>query len=82
MHAITDFFSFYTLFSTVMAHLRHLLLLCDRHRLSRERGRPRASEASIDGTRGEVIILANQAKFEVLNALMLMDNPLFLQDSR
>ena len=29
---------------------------------------------------GDVIILADQAKFDVFNALTLMDNPLFLQE--
>lgn len=29
---------------------------------------------------GDAIILADQAKFDVFNALTLMDNPLFLQE--
>jgi len=29
---------------------------------------------------GDAIILANQAKFDVFNALTLMDNPLFLKE--
>jgi glycylpeptide N-tetradecanoyltransferase len=29
---------------------------------------------------GDAIVLADQAKFDVFNALTLMDNPLFLQD--
>ncbi len=29
---------------------------------------------------GDAVILAEQAKFDVFNALTLMDNPLFLQD--
>ena len=29
---------------------------------------------------GDAIILADQAKFDVFNALTLMDNPMFLQD--
>lgn len=29
---------------------------------------------------GDAIVLADQAKFDVFNALTLMDNPMFLQD--
>lgn len=29
---------------------------------------------------GDAIVLADQAKFDVFNALTLMDNPLFLQE--
>jgi len=29
---------------------------------------------------GDALILADQAKFDVFNALTLMDNPMFLQD--
>jgi len=29
---------------------------------------------------GDAIIMADQAKFDVFNALTLMDNPLFLQE--
>ncbi|KAH9177748.1 N-myristoyl transferase [Lactarius sanguifluus] len=61
-HAITDFFSFYTLPSTINADGLGLL-------------KRRLTELV-----GDAIILADQAKFDVFNALTLMDNPLFLQE--
>jgi len=86
-HAITDFFSFYTLPSTVVSNPRHSLVEAaylyyyatdiafvenaEEHGLLKRR---------LTELIGDAIVLADQAKFDVFNALTLMDNPMFLQD--
>ncbi|KAF8503332.1 Myristoyl-CoA:protein N-myristoyltransferase, N-terminal domain-containing protein [Russula emetica] len=86
-HAITDFFSFYTLPSTVVSNPRHDILEAaylyyyatdtafvenaEEHGLLKRR---------LMELIGDAIVLADQAKFDVFNALTLMDNPMFLQD--
>lgn len=86
-HAITDFFSFYTLPSTVVSNPRHNVIEAaylyyyatdtafvenaEEHGLLKRR---------LTELIGDAIILADQAKFDVFNALTLMDNPMFLQD--
>ncbi|KAI0034011.1 Myristoyl-CoA:protein N-myristoyltransferase, N-terminal domain-containing protein [Vararia minispora EC-137] len=86
-HKITDFFSFYSLPSTVINHPRHNLLEAAYLFYY-------ASDVAFeDGTddRGllkhrvqeliaDAIIIADQAKFDVFNALTLMDNMSFLSD--
>lgn len=84
---ITDFFSFYSLPSTVMRDPKHNLLeaaymfyyatdvafeeSAEAHGLLRRR---------LLDLIGDALILAEQAKFDVFNALTLMDNNLFLAD--
>jgi len=86
-HKITDFFSYYSLPSTVINHPKHNMLEAaylfyyasdvafqsdaDEHGLLKRRLQDLISDA---------IVVAEQAKFDVFNALTLMDNPLFLND--
>jgi glycylpeptide N-tetradecanoyltransferase len=86
-HAITDFFSFYTLPSTIVAHPRHSLLEAAYlyYYASDTAFVENADDLGLLRRRltdlvGDAIILAEQAKFDVFNALTLMDNPLFLQE--
>ncbi|KAI9441266.1 N-myristoyl transferase [Lactarius indigo] len=86
-HAITDFFSFYTLPSTIVAHPRHSLLQAAYlyYYASDVAFQENADDLGLLKRRltelvGDAIILADQAKFDVFNALTLMDNPLFLQE--
>ncbi|KAI0273347.1 N-myristoyl transferase [Gloeopeniophorella convolvens] len=86
-HAITDFFSFYTLPSTIIGHPRHDLLeaaylyyyatdvvFAD----GTEEGD--ALKKRLNELINDAIIVADLAKFDVFNALTLMDNSLFLQE--
>ncbi|KAF5358464.1 hypothetical protein D9756_001480 [Leucocoprinus leucothites] len=86
-HLITDFFSFYSLPSTVIGNKKHPVLeaaylyyyACD---IAFE---PNAEEGGLFKRRLQALITdafvaANQAKFDVFNALTLMDNVLILQD--
>jgi glycylpeptide N-tetradecanoyltransferase len=84
---ITDFFSFYSLPSTVINHPKHNLLEAaylfyyatdvafqdgaEEHGLLKHRLQELITDA---------IIVADQAKFDVFNALTLMDNVSFLSD--
>ncbi|KAI0320750.1 N-myristoyl transferase [Amylostereum chailletii] len=86
-HKITDFFSFYTLPSMVMASQKHNVLEAaylfyygtdvafqegaDDRGLVKHR---------LHELIGDAIIVADQAKFDVFNALTLMDNAYFLSD--
>ncbi|KAI0306355.1 N-myristoyl transferase [Multifurca ochricompacta] len=86
-HAITDFFSYYTLPSTVVSHPRYNLLEAAYlyYYASDTAFVENADELGLLKRRlteliGDAIILADQAKFDVFNALTLMDNSLFLQE--
>ena len=86
-HAITDFFSFYTLPSTIVSHPRHSILEAAYlyYYATDTAFVENADELGLVKRRlteliGDAIILADQAKFDVFNALTLMDNPLFLQE--
>jgi glycylpeptide N-tetradecanoyltransferase len=86
-HAITDFFSFYTLPSTIVAHPRHSLLQAAYlyYYATDTAFVENADDLGLLKRRlteliGDAIILADQAKFDVFNALTLMDNLLFLQE--
>ncbi|THH12512.1 hypothetical protein EW146_g7623 [Bondarzewia mesenterica] len=86
-HKITDFFSFYTLPSTIMNHAKHHLLEAaylfyyatdvafqegaDDNGLLKRR---------LQDLIGDAVIVADEAKFDVFNALTLMDNAYFLPD--
>ncbi|KAI0293101.1 N-myristoyl transferase [Russula brevipes] len=76
-HAITDFFSFYTLPSTIAAYLYYYASDAAFLEKADELGllKRRLTELI-----GDAVIVADQAKFDVFNALTLMDNSLFLQD--
>ncbi|KAF2648300.1 N-myristoyl transferase [Lophiostoma macrostomum CBS 122681] len=83
---ITDFFSFYNLESTVIGHKKHSIVKAaylfyyateaafaeDKSKL-----KPRLNLLIKDA-----LIEAKQAKFDVFNALTLLDNPLFLEEQR
>ncbi|KAF8263388.1 N-myristoyl transferase [Lactarius quietus] len=86
-HAITDFFSFYTLPSTIVAHPRHSLLQAAYlyYYATDTAFVQNADDLGLLKRRltdlvGDAIVLADQAKFDVFNALTLMDNSLFLQE--
>ncbi|KAH9993757.1 N-myristoyl transferase [Russula vinacea] len=86
-HAITDFVSFYTLPSTIVANPRHSLLEAAYlyYYATDTAFVENAEELGLLKRRlteliGDAIVLADQAKFDVFNALTLMDNPLFLQE--
>ncbi|KAF8310050.1 uncharacterized protein EI90DRAFT_2957485 [Cantharellus anzutake] len=85
-HQITDFFSFYSLPSTVMRSSKHALLeaaylyyyassAAFEGSADRDHLRPRLQQLI-----GEALIIAQKAGFDVFNALTLMDNALFLED--
>jgi len=85
-HEITDFFSFYSLPSTIMNHEKHKLLEAAYlfyyatdvpWRANSDEGalKKRLTELAHDA-----LIIAEQSKFDVFNALTLMDNVDFLQD--
>ncbi|KAI9453987.1 N-myristoyl transferase [Lactarius psammicola] len=85
--SITDFFSFYTLPSTIVAHPRHSLLQAAYlyYYASDTAFEEKADDLGLLKRRltelvGDANYLADQAKFDVFNALTLMDNPLFLQE--
>jgi len=86
-HAITDFFSFYTLPSTIVAHPRHshlqaayLYYYATDTAFVENADKLGLLKRRLTDLIGDAIILADQAKFDVFNALTLMDNPLFLQE--
>ncbi|KAF1814384.1 glycylpeptide N-tetradecanoyltransferase [Eremomyces bilateralis CBS 781.70] len=85
-HRITDFFSFYNLESTVIGHKKH-------NAVRAAYSFYYASEKALTGNMAELkvrlnelmkdaLILAKNAKFDVFNALSLLDNPLFLDDQK
>lgn len=86
-HKITDFFSFYNLPSTIMSHERHNLLQAAYlfyyatdvafQEGGEESGR---LKKRLEDLIGDALIIADQAKFDVFNALTLMDNVSFLRD--
>ncbi|KAG2041644.1 N-myristoyl transferase [Suillus americanus] len=83
---ITDFFSFYSLPSTIINHPKHgLLEAAYLFYYASDAAFVEDSEADgnlkkrLEALVGDALIIANQAKFDVLNALTLMDNCSFLE---
>jgi len=86
-HKITDFFSFYSLPSTIMQHPKHALLEAA---YLFYYGTATAFEEGAESSGrlkrrlldliGDALVIANEARFDVLNALTLMDNHLVLAD--
>lgn len=83
---ITDFFSYYLLESTVIGSKKHKVVRAAYLFYY-------ATEAAFDKDRSvlktrlnalvkDALILAKNAKFDVFNALTLLDNPLFLEEQR
>ncbi|KII88343.1 hypothetical protein PLICRDRAFT_175942 [Plicaturopsis crispa FD-325 SS-3] len=86
-HKITDFFSFYSLPSTIIKHPKHSLLEAAYlfyyatdvafQEGAEEDGR---LKQRLHALVEDALIIADQAKFDVFNALTLMDNVPILQD--
>ena len=86
-HKITDFFSFYSLPSSIINNSQHGVLeaaylfyyatdVAFEERAEEEGRLKRRLQDLI----GDALIIADQNKFDVFNALTLMDNVLFLQE--
>ncbi|KAH7871732.1 N-myristoyl transferase [Lentinula edodes] len=86
-HKISDYMSFYSLPSTVINHPKHgVLEAAYLHYYASDTG-ANADEDSTLKERlqhliGDALIVANNAKFDVFNALTMMDNSLFLKELR
>lgn len=85
---ITDFFSFYNLESTIINHPRHKVLKVaylfyygSESGLTTPFNKP-ALKSRLDQLVNDALILAKKAKFDVFNALSLMDNALFLEQQK
>ena len=86
-HEITDYFSFYSLPSTIInqpkygtleaAYLFYYATNVAFEERAKEEGR---LKRRLQDLIGDALILADQAKFDVFNALTLMDNVPFLQE--
>lgn len=88
-HKITDFFSFYSLPSTIMNHEKHNILnAAYLYYYATETAFEQGAEESgrlkrrLEELVGDTLIIAEKAGFDVLNALTLMDNVCFLSDMR
>ncbi|KAG1877950.1 N-myristoyl transferase [Suillus subalutaceus] len=83
---ITDFFSFYSLPSTIINHPKHgLLEAAYLFYYASDAAFVEDSEADnlkkrLEALIGDALIIADQAKFDVFNALTLMDNCSFLEN--
>lgn len=83
---ITDFFSFYSLPSTIIGNTKHgileaaYLFYYATDVAFQEKADEAALKKRLEALVGDALILADQAKFDVFNALTLMDNVSFLQD--
>lgn len=82
---ITDFFSFYSLPSTIINHPKHGLLEAAylfyyaSDAAFVEDSETDSLKKRLEALVGDALIIANQAKFDVFNALTLMDNCSFLE---
>ncbi|CAL1705092.1 unnamed protein product [Somion occarium] len=86
-HKITDFFSFYSLPSTVIDHPKHNLLnaaylMYYATDVAFQDGAEQSGRLKkrLEELIGDALVIADQSNFDVFNALTLMDNCLFLQD--
>ncbi|KAG9048699.1 glycylpeptide N-tetradecanoyltransferase [Tulasnella sp. UAMH 9824] len=84
---ITDFFSFYSLPSTIIKSNKHSLLeaaylfyYATDVALQDGAEVENSIQRRLKGLIGDAVILANNAKFDVVNAMTLMDNWSFLED--
>jgi glycylpeptide N-tetradecanoyltransferase len=81
---ITDFFSFYRLASTAIANTKHkfvnaayLYYYATESAFDSDKAK---LKARLNYLMKDALILAKKAKFDVFNALTLLDNPLFLEN--
>ncbi|KAF9075181.1 N-myristoyl transferase [Rhodocollybia butyracea] len=88
-HKITDFVSFYSLPSTVINHSKHAMLeAAYLHYYASDIAFTENADANgalkerLQALIGDALIVANNAKFDVFNALTMMDNELFLRELR
>ncbi|KAI0724001.1 N-myristoyl transferase [Cerioporus squamosus] len=88
-HKITDYFSFYSLPSTIIKHPKHNLLnAAYLFYYATETAFEEGAEESgrlkrrLEELVGDALIVADNAKFDVMNAMTLMDNVCFLSDLR
>jgi len=88
-HKITDFLSFYSLPSTVINHQKHSLLeAAYLHYYASDAAFAENADENgslshrLQALIGDALIIANNAKFDVFNALTMMDNNLFLKETR
>ncbi|KAI9841594.1 MAG: glycylpeptide N-tetradecanoyltransferase [Sclerophora amabilis] len=89
-HKITDFFSFYCLESSVIKSQKHqtvraayLFYYASETAFEEsERGENRALKLRLNDLIADALVLAKQLNFDVLNALTLLDNPLFLEKQK
>ncbi|TCD66016.1 glycylpeptide N-tetradecanoyltransferase [Steccherinum ochraceum] len=86
-HKITDFFSFYSLPSTIIGQPKHdVLNAAYLYYYATETAFEEGAEDNgklkrrLEDLIGDALIVADQAKFDVFNGLSLMDNVHFLQD--
>ncbi|KAG8984347.1 glycylpeptide N-tetradecanoyltransferase, partial [Tulasnella sp. 427] len=84
-HQITDFFSFYSLPSTIMKSPKHSLLEAAymfyyATDAALENGTDVKVQRRLKDLIGDALIIANNAKFDVVNAMTLMDNWSFLTE--
>ncbi|KIK57706.1 hypothetical protein GYMLUDRAFT_75318 [Collybiopsis luxurians FD-317 M1] len=88
-HKITDYVSFYSLPSTVINNPKHGVLeaaylhyyASDTAFIENADGNGTLKER-LQGLIGDALIAANNAKFDVFNAVTMMDNDLFLKELR
>ncbi|KAG9964404.1 Glycylpeptide N-tetradecanoyltransferase, partial [Aureobasidium melanogenum] len=87
---ITDFFSFYSLESSVIHNASHqstiraayLFYYATESAFEKQNDEDDVLKARLNLLVKDALILAKQAKFDVFNALTLLDNPLFLSDQK
>ncbi|THH27491.1 hypothetical protein EUX98_g6689 [Antrodiella citrinella] len=86
-HKITDFFSFYSLPSSIIGHPKHDVLNAAylyyyATDVAFEEGAEESGRLKkrLEELIGDCLSVADQAKFDVVNGLSLMDNRYFLQD--
>ncbi|KAF2141005.1 uncharacterized protein K452DRAFT_251873 [Aplosporella prunicola CBS 121167] len=83
---VTDFFSFYSLESTVIRdRANRVVKAAYLYYYATEtafEGEDKKLKARLNALMKDALILAKKANFDVLNALTLLDNPLFLEEQK
>ncbi len=88
-HKITDYFSFYSLPSTVLGNNKYPVLeaaylnyYATDVALGENADESGALKERLQALIGDALIVANNAKFDVFNAVTMMDNDYFLKELR